>query len=441
MTVPLFVLSLGLLACNEYDLNRPGEDKAAPVTDTGEPPDPIHPDIRISPSTIEFGIIPRDCPAPTQEVTVKNVGANTLEVSDIRVAGDAAPSFGHQGVSPVLEPGEEYVFDVEFTPTAWTTYHVDLEVDSNDPDDGTVAVPMNGVGGEDALYEEVFFQDHYSEVDVLWVVDNSCSMSGALAQVQTSFDAFIDQFLTLNLDYHIGVVTTDMDDPDQGGRLVGNVITANTSNPKSEFMAAIAQGANGSADEEGLAAAQAALTEPLSSGDNAGFMRTAAALAVIVVTDEDDSSSVSSSSFGNWFNGLKADPDDSTFSSICGDTGAGCSNWNAFPDVITAMPGEKYIDVVGATGGVWQSICTQDFDRALQHISITAVGMRFAFELTATPSNVSALTVFVDNVSVPYGGTDGWTYDAATNSVVFDGTAIPEAGDRIEVSYPVSDGC
>ncbi len=441
MRIFLFFIAFLSVSCTDYDLNRSTEGKPPVTEDTGELPDLENPDIRVSPSEIDFGFAPRDCAAPSQEITIRNVGGAPLEVSSIRIAGEAAPSFDHQGIEPVLEPGEEYVFEVEFTPTAWVNYHADLEVDSNDPNDATVGVPLAGAGGEDAVFEEIFFQDHYTEVDVLWVIDNSCSMAGAISQVESNFDVFIDQFLTLGLDYHLAVITTDMDAASESGRIQGSVITNNTANPKAEFMAAIAQGSAGSNDEKGLAAVEAALTEPLVSGDNAGFLRSSAALATIVVTDEDDFSYMNASNFASWYNGLKNDPNDVTFSAICGDSGSGCNNWNAFPDVITALPGSQYIQVAGATGGTWQSICTQNFDHALQHLSITAVGMRFAFALSGTPSDVSQIDVQINGSTVPYSGTEGWTYDASNNTILFNGNSVPDAGTTIRVNYPVSEGC
>ena len=62
--------------------------------------------------------------------------------------------------------------------------------------------------------------------------------------MESNFNVFIDQFLNLGLDYHLAVITTDMDAPTESGRIQGSVITNNTANPKAEFMAAIAQGAS-----------------------------------------------------------------------------------------------------------------------------------------------------------------------------------------------------
>ena len=59
-------------------------------------------------------------------------------------------------------------------------------------------------------------------VDVLWVVDNSGSMSEEQGQVVANFQDFINEFISLGLDYHMAVVTTDMDDANYAGRLVSH---------------------------------------------------------------------------------------------------------------------------------------------------------------------------------------------------------------------------
>jgi hypothetical protein len=45
--------------------------------------------------------------------------------------------------------------------------------------------------------------------DVLWVVDNSSSMSDNQRALTDNFPVFFDWFLGSGLDYHIGVVSTD----------------------------------------------------------------------------------------------------------------------------------------------------------------------------------------------------------------------------------------
>ena len=131
----------------------------------------------MSPETVDFGTVMKDCPADPVTVTITNKGKATLDVSSIELSGDAASKFEMNGEPVSLEFGESYDFRVKFTPTAYVTYEVDIDIVSNDPDEGELGVPVEGTGASGAIYEESFEQTYVDEsLDVLWVIDNSGSM-------------------------------------------------------------------------------------------------------------------------------------------------------------------------------------------------------------------------------------------------------------------------
>ncbi len=436
-------LLAGLTGCNEYDLNR-GEatnpDVTGTSTTTPEPSD--EPDIAVSPTSLDFGGLPKDCPADPLTVTITNEGLADLEVTDIALEGEGSSVFtvDWDGAAFTLATGEEKAVEVGFTPNAWVDYEIDIEITSNDPDEGALDVPTAGTGAENTSYEQTFTQEYFDEVDVLWVVDNSCSMGEELQQVRDNFASFVGEFVNLGLDYHLAVVTTDMDNPTHSGRIQGSVVTPASSDPETEFLTYIDQGSSGSGSERGFDATQAALTEPLLSGANAGFFRDDAALAVIVVSDENDQSGVSSSSFASWMLGLKSDSSMVSFSAICGDRGLGCLEWVG-TDTLQANGGDAYIDVTEDTDGFFASICTSDYDEALQHLSLTAAGMTVSFLLDREPANLSEIVVEVEGAAIAYDVYDGWSYQTDTNAIIFHGDAIPGPGDTVYVSYPIASEC
>jgi hypothetical protein len=244
----IFSLGLFALACQQdYDLK--GEKKENPPPDTQEPvpeeedsdppaPDP-EPDIAVSPLGFDFGGLPKDCAAEDQTLMITNEGEGILEVSAIEVTGDGNSAFTLRwdGAPFSLAQGELREIPFGFTPNAWVSYSVEVQVESNDPDEGLVSLPAEGFGAEDVLYEQSFVQENFESVDVLWVIDNSGSMSEETNQVVVNFANFIDAFVGLGLDYHIGVVTTDMVAADQSGRLVGPVVTNDTPDPEDSFLA------------------------------------------------------------------------------------------------------------------------------------------------------------------------------------------------------------
>jgi hypothetical protein len=86
---------------------------------------------------------------------------------------------------------------------------------------------LAGLGGcSDYSYtqkttKDVFQQRRRNTVDVLMVVDNSCSMAEEQDKLAANFASFIEAFDNIDVDWQIGVVTTDMGSEEHQGRLVG----------------------------------------------------------------------------------------------------------------------------------------------------------------------------------------------------------------------------
>lgn len=442
------IVSLMLLACTDYNLSAPGKPSSDPGDTAVEEPEPEpgpDPDIEVSPSAVDFGNVLRDCAGQPVTVTITNKGKATLRVRDIALSGDAISKFDESGDPVELELDQTYEFEVQFEPSAYVTYEVQLDINSNDPDEEIVEVPVQGTGTSGGIYEESFEQTYIEEpIDVLWVLDNSGSMDESLGRLNDQLDLFIGAFLTLGLDYHIGVVTTDMETATQAGKLQGSptYIESTTPDPVGKFESRASVGSGGSADERGFDAAKAALTDPLLSAENAGFLRTDSTLSVIVLSDENDASSQTASKFVSWFESLRTDPDKTTFNAFVGDRGFGCTGGDIWAgDFIEATGGDKYIDAADATGGFFASICSDDFSSPVINMARSSAGMKSTFTLTETPSDVSRLEVVVDGADCPADAIDGYSYDATSNSITFHGSWFPDANAVIEVAYPVDESC
>lgn len=162
---------------------------------------------------------------------------------------------------------------------------------------------------------DIFSQNTVRKVDILWVVDSSGSMAPHQAQLASNFQSFITYLLTADppIDFHIGVVTTDTDDPREQGTLHGwtqsgrnaayiacdsnrlcntNQGTGDTNlSVRDAFSQMSKVGTQGSQVERGLYATYLALTKQANlDRGNGGFVRSDAALYVVFVSDEDDSS-------------------------------------------------------------------------------------------------------------------------------------------------------
>ena len=440
----LFAMLFAGFGCSEYVLSSENNNPPGEETDPDDTPvyNGPQPDIAVEPLGIDFGVHVLGCPSTPQTVTIYNTGEGNLEVTDIGFTGTGGASFFHDGAPPVLRENESYSFEVSFNPATASDYLVALSITSNDPDEPTVNTDVEGEGSKAAVYEERFEQPDATAVDVVWIVDNSGSMSDIVKHLGDSFSAFIDAFSRTGLDYQIGVITTDMDDASQSGQLQGTpsiISSSSTSDPVGAFVSATNLGSSGSGDERGLDAAMAALTDPLLTGTNAGLVRDDAALAVVVISDEDDGSSVGVSDFVSWLDGYKGDPALTTFSAIVGDRGTGCQRFS-FP-IVTASPSPRYIDSVEATDGVFKSICDLDFKEILEHVAYTSSGLAYSFPLSRTPISIGEMVVEVDGVEVRYNGLEGWTYDTGTNAIEFHGDSVPVAGSVIDVRYVIDEEC
>lgn len=391
----------------------------------------LNPDIEITPVALDFGELPPTCPAADQDVTITNVGEADLEIDDIALRGASKDPYKLRASPTTLAPGDSMIVTVGFQADAIEDYsQARVEVTSNDPDEAVATVALTAAGSIAAFKKELFIQEQGSGVDVLFTIDYSGSMSEELDALQNAFGVFITNFVNLGLDYHIAVIAEDPGCPE----FLGPVIDSSNPDPVAEFVRQT--GLGGCGGEEPFAGSKAALTEPALSGANAGFLRPNATLAVVAITDEPGDDTMTTGAYVTWLKSLKPSPTDVSFSGLTAqNSGFGC--------LAAPAPAPRYHTVINQTGGVWGDICNVNLRPFLSYLSYVAAGLEYRFALGDTPTstNPSAITVTVNGASVPFSSIDGWTYDAATNSVELHGDAIPDPGDSIEVRYPYDPGC
>ncbi len=277
--------------------------------------------------------------------------------------------------------------------------------------------------GDDGMRSETFHQFAERKVDLLFVVDDSCSMGEEQARLGQRFSAFLDFAATETIDYQVAVTTTDVGPGGPAGRFRGDprIITPSTPSAALAFAANAMVGLDGSEAEQGLLAAERALSSPLIETDNAGFLRPEASLAVVYVSDEDDQSPGSVEAHAAFLGALRPAPF-LRVSAIVGDAPAGCG---------TAAPGLRYLALVDLIGGAAASICESDWDQTLLALAAGGFGFQTRFELEGVPL-ASTIEVRVNGMVVP---PPFWRYEAAARAIVFEPAAVPEASSEIEVGY------
>jgi len=285
-------------------------------------------------------------------------------------------------------------------------------------------------------------------VDVLFVIDNSCSMGDDQAELSQNAPAFMDWFEGSGLEYHIGITSTDMIAPNHRGKLQpipGESdlwIDQNTQDPVEKFRQAAVLGSGGAFPERGIDGCYHAL-ETEDGGNNRGFQREDSALHAIAITDEDDFSlDIAHSEFIRWFDGLR-NPADRSFSAI----------HNPFPGA--SGSGYKYGAAAEELDGEVWDINATSWAEMLDILGLKATGRRAEFFLSQQPHDstiivevevqtndgsfaiVRPLEAEFDDEGRLLSG--GWKYSSIRNSIVFYDYLPPDLA-IISVTYAPLDG-
>ncbi|ATH09336.1 hypothetical protein BIY24_15725 [Halobacteriovorax marinus] len=129
------------------------------------------------------------------------------------------------------------------------------------------------------------YENHSSPVDILWVIDDSGSMTNKIKEVSEKIDLFLNQFIEKNVSFKMAAVNTSRELLHDGSIL--NSI--NYRDDKSSFFGAISETFNLSSSGNGEEQGFLAISDFLDSNGEK-FLRKNSRFVVIVISDEDDGS-------------------------------------------------------------------------------------------------------------------------------------------------------
>jgi hypothetical protein len=394
--------------------------------------------IVVVPTAIEFGTRPLGCASQHQPVQVYNVCGTPVVVQQAVLRGTGSSQYTlpvnpltHAiSLAPSATPLE---LEVAYAPTALGAATAVLELSSVAGTSSTVTtVALDGAGATTAQQTDSFDQATTAQADVLFVIDDSCSMSDKQTSLATNFSSFISAGLTRTADFQLGVTTTDCTPTGPQGQLVSTssnpkILTSGMSNLVSLFAQKANVGTAGSGWETPLEAAWLAVSAPLTTTDNAGFVRSTASLAVVIVSDAVDQSPQPISYYASRLLGAKGAGNQRLVSvSVIGPfadpTPAGCTI-DSVPDV------GGYDQVIAPSHGLKSDICSSNWAADLNTLGSSILGvLPSRFPLTSAPAPGS-ITVAVNGAPT----TTGWTWDPVQNAVVF--TTAPATGVHVDISY------
>jgi hypothetical protein len=302
------------------------------------------------------------------------------------------------------------------------------------------------------------------KLDVLFVVDNSGSMSSSQTNLANNFSSFIDRFISKGYDFKIAVTTTDSFYGDQfitNGCSICNLnqtrfrstvtpapvyvidknnydldLPSEVARLKSHFSSNVLVGIAGSGDERAFSSIKATLNSSL----NVGFHRADAYLAIVIVSDEEDFSND-----GIAFNESYTNPLLHTVASYKNFLNSFATNYSVSTisildqTCLTSLGGgrkigQRYIELSSQTGGTQNSLCSP-FDTSLDNISATIEGSQATvYKLNKKPI-IASIRVIINGVLIPQNALNGWVYNASANSVEINGSFKPINGDSVIVNF------
>ena len=119
------------------------------------------PDIAVVPSSHNFGTVLLNTPVSVI-ITIRNIGSGNLEISSSGLSGADAALFNIEsgGGAVTIAPGDSNDVEISFQPTAIGDFNAELQVASNDPDQPSLSVTLEGSGADapppsaEVLFEE-----------------------------------------------------------------------------------------------------------------------------------------------------------------------------------------------------------------------------------------------------------------------------------------------
>lgn len=286
------------------------------------------------------------------------------------------------------------------------------------------------------------------KVDILFVIDNSGSMQTHQNNLAMNIGAFTQAFGTINdLDYHIGVISTDDGTDSWGGgngdccgKLIGSpkVVTNTTPQRDRVLSQNILIGTDGSGTEKVFSPVLMALSEKMLKTENAGFLRAEATLVTIFITDAEENGRETANDLYSGLLRLKrGDPN-----RVLG-YGVIVPSWEtrcARDAGDAPVKIEEYLTMVinGAANTNVMSLCSRTFGTELVNLADDIVRQISSVMLLNQLPDVSTIKVMYGTEVLPEDSKKGWAYDPARNAIVL-GKEInwksQPKGTKIQVFY------
>ena len=406
----------------------------------------------VTPPTVDFGATTLGCGIPNQFAYAVNQCTFPVTVRAVDTTG--APFSASAQLPVQVQPNTNLPVAIGYRPAAAgddvgaVRVYTDMRAEPF----------LSGITGGAQVAATIVDQWDQStpKVDLLIVIDNSGSMAEEQKALAQNLDRLWNRIALANADFHIAITTTGMYPYTSGwaqcpggasggeaGRFfpVDNsrprLLTPQTPDVKNVLFANTNVGIC-HYDERFLDPVLAALTDPLISSTkapgtpwpndgNAGFLRDDARLALLAVSDADDANDVANP------------PPVSSYVQRLAQVKKGALDLVSFAGIVplTSCPstaegvGTRYKEIARQLGGHLEDICDLGNFGSLLESSLGDLLLPLtSFPLSAHPKDPGAIVVTVGGATVT-----NWSYDAASNRIVFPASAVPPPGSHITARY------
>ena len=265
------------------------------------------------------------------------------------------------------------------------------------------------------VWIDSFQQPHeMNGIDIVWVLDKSCSMQAHKESVIAGIEQMMDSLPPAN--WRLGITSASP----YGSSIIDEfpLVPGDSSDLANDIYDNLTW-----SQEEGFSSLESYMYNEY----NRTWFRPDAGLLTVFVSDEDDQSEVgfnTPSEFVNWYRTLRpnvfaasiinVDPADS----VC-----------SFEPPIEYI-GKRYMEATNTLNGVVIDICETDWSPGMT-AALIQIELNEEWELSQQPIE-STIIVFVDNIEY-----HGWIYVLTENKVIF--TTIPGNGTFVEIGYIIED--
>ncbi len=288
--------------------------------------------------------------------------------------------------------------------------------------DKTASIYLKPTEQKDDVSEGNETIDDFSpQADILFVVDNSGSMSTHQANLAANIPQFVSEFFRAPiLDYNIAVTSTDVDGFASPccGKFAGStrVVNKRTANAEQILAQNLRLGVTGSGTEAPFDAVKMAMDPTLLSTWNTGFARKHSAFVVIFITDAEDQSNIDPLGLYNYLLAMKNNRKKKVFAfgALIPTSETNCARDSFQPPTLI----EAFLNMFPQAGANEMNLCAPDFGKRLAEAAASIVDeVGNKIYLSRRPDK--------DTLRVTYGAADlpnhpktGWTFDPRENAIV-----------------------